>query len=106
MVCQYQYQAVDAMMADLSAIERGRLTSTAARQTFPVREGINGLGPSGPGPITLVGPRGCSTRMAGAVQYLGIDEPSQASVWYLLGDDGEIRARGQVETTVPALGRR
>jgi transposase len=38
------------------------------------------------------------------VQYLGIDVHSQASVWCLLGEDGEIRARGKVETTVPALG--
>jgi transposase len=39
------------------------------------------------------------------MQYLGIDVHSQASVWCLLGEDGEVRARGRVETTVPALGR-
>jgi hypothetical protein len=38
------------------------------------------------------------------VQYLGIDVHSIASVWCLLDEDGEIRARGKVETTVPALG--
>ena len=38
------------------------------------------------------------------MQYLGIDGHSQASVWCLLDEDGEIRARGKVETTVPALG--
>jgi transposase len=38
------------------------------------------------------------------MQYLGIDVHSQASVWCLLGEDGEIRARGKVETTAPALG--
>ncbi len=38
------------------------------------------------------------------MQYLAIDVHSQASVWCLLGEDGEIRARGKVETTVPALG--
>lgn len=37
------------------------------------------------------------------MQYLGIDVHSRASVWCLVGADGEIRARGQVETTVPAL---
>jgi transposase len=38
------------------------------------------------------------------MQYLGIDVHGQASVWCLLDEDGEIRARGKVETTVPALG--
>jgi transposase len=38
------------------------------------------------------------------VQYLGIDVHSIASVWCLLDEDGEIRARGKVETTVLALG--
>jgi transposase len=38
------------------------------------------------------------------VQYLGIDVHAKASVWCLLDEDGEIRARGKVETTVPALG--
>lgn len=38
------------------------------------------------------------------MQYLGIDVHSMASVWCLLGEDGEVRARGKVETTVPALG--
>ena len=37
------------------------------------------------------------------MQYLGIDVHSRASVWCLVGADGEIRARGEVETTVPAL---
>ena len=37
------------------------------------------------------------------MQYIGIDVHSRASVWCLVGADGEIRARGQVETTVPAL---
>ena len=39
-----------------------------------------------------------------SVQYLGIDAHSQASVWCSLDEDGEIRARGKVETTVSALG--
>ena len=38
------------------------------------------------------------------MEYLGIDVHSKASVWCLLGEDGEVRARGRVETTVPALG--
>jgi transposase len=38
------------------------------------------------------------------MEYLGIDVHSKASVWCLLGKDGEVRARGRVETTVPALG--
>jgi len=38
------------------------------------------------------------------VQYLGIDVHSQASVWCLLDEAGEVRARGKVETSVPALG--
>jgi hypothetical protein len=38
------------------------------------------------------------------MQYLGIDVHSQASVWCLLDENGEIRGRGKVETTVPALG--
>jgi hypothetical protein len=38
------------------------------------------------------------------VQYLGIDVHSIAGVWCLLDEDGEIRARGKVETTIPALG--
>jgi transposase len=37
------------------------------------------------------------------VQYLGIDVHAKASVWCLLGEDGEVRARGRVETTVLAL---
>ena len=38
------------------------------------------------------------------MEYLGIDVHSKASVWCLLGEDGEVHARGRVETTVPALG--
>jgi transposase len=38
------------------------------------------------------------------VQYLGIDVHNIAGVRRLLDEDGEIRARGKVETTVPALG--
>lgn len=38
------------------------------------------------------------------MEYLGIDVHTKASVWCLLGEEGEIRARGRVETTVPALG--
>ena len=38
------------------------------------------------------------------MEYLGIDVHSKASVWCLLGEDGEVRARGRAETTVPALG--
>lgn len=38
------------------------------------------------------------------MRYLGIDVHGIASVWCLLDEDGEIRARGKVETTVPALG--
>ncbi len=38
------------------------------------------------------------------MHYLGIDVHSIASVWCLLDEKGEIRARGKVETTVPALG--
>ena len=38
------------------------------------------------------------------MQSLGIDVHSQASVWCLLDEDGEIRARGKVATTVPAFG--
>jgi hypothetical protein len=38
------------------------------------------------------------------MEYLGIDVHTKASVWCLLGEDGEVCARGRVETTVPALG--
>jgi transposase len=38
------------------------------------------------------------------MQYLGIDVHSQASVWCLVDSNGEIRARGRVETKVAALG--
>jgi hypothetical protein len=38
------------------------------------------------------------------MEYLGIDVHSKASVWCLLGEDGQVRAQGRVETTVPALG--
>jgi hypothetical protein len=44
------------MMAVVSAIERGSAPSAASRHTFPVREALNGLGPCGPGPISLVEP--------------------------------------------------
>ena len=38
------------------------------------------------------------------MEYLGIDVHTKASVWCLLDENGEVRARGRVETTVPALG--
>ena len=37
------------------------------------------------------------------MKYLGIDVHSQASGWCLLEENGEVRAQGRVETTVPAL---
>ena len=48
--------------------------------------------------------RGGSTRTDGTVPYLGIDVHRQASVWGLLDEDGEVRGRGKVATTAPALG--
>lgn len=37
------------------------------------------------------------------MQYLGIDVHTKASVWALLGADGQLRGQGKVDTTVPAL---
>ena len=37
------------------------------------------------------------------MNYLGIDVHTGTSVWCLIDEEGEIRGRGRVETTVPAL---